>query len=73
MQFFSKLLLGFLFTVSALADQHRGLPPLLIPSDNPQTTEKIALGKMLFNDHRFSADGSVSCASCHTTGTASSH
>ncbi len=65
MRFFSKLLLGFVFTVSVLADQNLGLPPLLIPNDNPQSAEKIALGKLLFNDNRFSTDGSVSCASCH--------
>lgn len=42
-----------------------GLPPVPIPSDNPQTPEKIALGKRLFEDKRFSADGTVSCANCH--------
>lgn len=42
-----------------------GLPPLFIPADNPQTPEKIALGDKLFNDKRFSSDGTVSCATCH--------
>ena len=42
-----------------------GLPPVPIPTDNPQTPEKIALGKALFMDKRLSADGSVSCATCH--------
>lgn len=42
-----------------------GLPPVPIPEDNPQTKEKIALGKRLFEDKRFSADGTVSCANCH--------
>ena len=42
-----------------------GLPELIIPSDNPQSTAKIQLGKDLFNDKRFSADGTVSCATCH--------
>ncbi len=65
MRFFSKLLLGLIFTTNTLADKNLGLPPLIIPGDNPQTVEKIALGKLLFNDNRFSADGSVSCASCH--------
>jgi cytochrome c peroxidase len=36
-----------------------------IPPDNPQTPEKIALGRKLFFDGRLSADGSVACASCH--------
>lgn len=42
-----------------------GLPPVPVPADNPQTPEKIALGKRLFEDKRFSADGTVACASCH--------
>ena len=35
------------------------------PADNPQSPEKIALGQKLFTDKRLSADGSISCASCH--------
>jgi cytochrome c peroxidase len=46
-------------------DARLGLPPLTIPNDNPQTPEKIALGKRLFNDKRFSKNGTISCASCH--------
>jgi cytochrome c peroxidase len=42
-----------------------GLPPVPIPSDNPQSPEKIALGKRLFEDKRFSGDGTISCAHCH--------
>jgi cytochrome c peroxidase len=37
----------------------------VIPPDNPQTPEKIALGQKLFFDGRLSADGTVACASCH--------
>jgi len=40
-----------------------GLPP--VPEDNPQTPEKIALGDKLFHDKRFSANGEVSCSTCH--------
>jgi cytochrome c peroxidase len=47
-----------------------GLPPVPIPEDNPQTAEKIALGKKLFEDKRFSADGTISCAHCHDPGKA---
>ncbi len=36
-----------------------------IPADNPQTPEKIELGKILFWDGRLGGDGSTSCASCH--------
>ena len=46
-----------------------GLPAELtrrvIPSDNPSTPEKIALGEKLFFDGRLSADGTVACATCH--------
>ncbi|MFZ0808105.1 MAG: cytochrome c peroxidase [Candidatus Sulfotelmatobacter sp.] len=43
-----------------------GLPPVVIPSDNPPTAETIALGRRLFYDPILSVDGSVSCASCHS-------
>lgn len=62
---FIILLFGLLFSTATLADTLLGLPALQIPSDNPQTPEKIALGKAFFHDARFSGDSSVSCASCH--------
>jgi cytochrome c peroxidase len=43
-----------------------GLPPVVIPADNPPTAETIALGRRLFYDPILSADHSVSCASCHS-------
>jgi cytochrome c peroxidase len=36
-----------------------------IPSDNPLTAQKIALGRALYFDKRLSRDGTVSCATCH--------
>src|SRR5689334_9809695 len=36
-----------------------------VPKDNPMTAEKVALGRDLFFDKRLSADGSISCATCH--------
>ena len=41
--------------------------PSSLPSQagNPQSAGKIALGERLFNDPVLSADGKVSCASCH--------
>lgn len=42
-----------------------GLPALQIPAGNPQSPAKVALGERLFHDKRFSADGRISCASCH--------
>jgi cytochrome c peroxidase len=36
-----------------------------IPKDNPVTADKVKLGEQLFFDKRLSADGTVSCATCH--------
>ncbi len=36
-----------------------------IPADNPLTAEKIAFGKQLFWDKRWSFSGTVACVSCH--------
>ena len=43
----------------------RDLYQLSIPADNPQSQEKVALGKTLFFDTRLSADNSTACATCH--------
>jgi len=49
--------------------QQVGLPVEMtrerIPADNPQTPEKISLGQKLFFERRLSADGTVSCSTCH--------
>lgn len=37
----------------------------IIPTNNPQTKEGIALGKKLFFDPILSKDNTISCASCH--------
>jgi cytochrome c peroxidase len=46
-----------------------GLPSdlwqILVPSDNPVTDDKVALGRALFFDKRLSKDGTVACATCH--------
>jgi cytochrome c peroxidase len=42
-----------------------GLPPLVVPEDNPITPEKVELGRLLYFDKRVSKDGTVSCATCH--------
>jgi cytochrome c peroxidase len=36
-----------------------------IPSSNPQTPAKIALGKRIFSDPELSATGTIACATCH--------
>ncbi|WP_082830786.1 cytochrome-c peroxidase [Cochleicola gelatinilyticus] len=40
------------------------LPPV-IPQDNPQTVEGVALGKKLFFDPILSGDKTLNCAGCH--------
>jgi cytochrome c peroxidase len=42
-----------------------GLPPVPSPEDNPITTEKIELGRLLFFDRRLSHNNTFSCAMCH--------
>lgn len=56
---------GMVFSNLSFANPTLGLPELSIPISNPQTPEKIQLGRLLFNDARFSGDGTISCASCH--------
>jgi cytochrome c peroxidase len=36
-----------------------------VPKDNPPTASKIELGRGLFFDARLSANGKISCSSCH--------
>ncbi len=40
-------------------------PDMIIPADNPLTTEGVELGRFLFFDNLLSANGQMSCASCH--------
>lgn len=42
-----------------------GLTRPAYPRSNPWSKEKAELGRLLFFDTRLSADGQVSCASCH--------
>jgi cytochrome c peroxidase len=65
MQVFLILVVGIFYTNLSFANDLLGLPPLQIPANNSQTDDKIELGRILFNDMRFSADNSISCASCH--------
>ena len=41
------------------------VPPPLVPPDNPMRRPKVLLGRYLFYDRRLSADGTMSCGSCH--------
>jgi cytochrome c peroxidase len=42
-----------------------GLIPVTFPADNPYSPAKAELGRYLYFDPRLSADGTVSCATCH--------
>jgi cytochrome c peroxidase len=57
-----RLLLFLAVLVPLHAQPYRTAPS---PASNPLTPEKVALGKKLFFDTRLSADGSISCATCH--------
>lgn len=57
-----------------LPDQDVTVPPAgfdpviwnaFVPEDNAMTAERVALGRKLYFDKRLSADGTVSCATCH--------
>lgn len=48
-------------------------PPVYDFSRNPLSEEKIALGRVLFYDPILSKDGSISCASCHSSYNAFAH
>ena len=54
-----------LLALQRAASPPLGLPALAVPSRNPITAAKIALGQKLFFDARLSANGAFSCASCH--------
>ncbi len=42
-----------------------GLPAIPVPTENPITKDKIALGRKLFFDRRLSLNNTFSCAMCH--------
>ncbi len=53
------------FSLFAYAGHLEPFKSVPIPKNNPQTAEKIELGKKLFFDRRLSGDGTTSCATCH--------
>ena len=66
------LTIGAVFVAGVMAAQdppapraNPALPLVTVPADNPQTEAKVALGAQLFFDPRLSADGTISCATCH--------
>lgn len=53
------------FPLHAEAGRLEPFTSVPVPETNPQTPEKIDLGKKLFFDRRLSGDGTMSCATCH--------
>jgi cytochrome c peroxidase len=53
--------------VYATADMQKWLRPAEVPQpkDNKLTPQRVALGKLLYFDTRLSANGKISCATCH--------
>jgi cytochrome c peroxidase len=45
--------------------QNLGVKTVVIPADNPLTTEKVELGRLLVFDKRLSQDNTIACMSCH--------
>jgi cytochrome c peroxidase len=60
---FAVLLISVSVSVDAAWEALPDVAPA--PADNPTTAAKVALGKMLYMDPRFSSTGTVSCNSCH--------
>lgn len=58
------MLLGMISS-TAISGRLEPLKDVPIPAANPQTPEKIELGKKLFFDRRLSGDGTMACATCH--------
>ncbi len=63
----SVIAVGYMAPASAAVAPLAPLASLEIPmpSDNPQTDAKVALGEKLFFDPRLGGDASVSCGTCH--------
>jgi cytochrome c peroxidase len=58
-------LLVFFWIIPGQAGHLEPFRSVPVPESNPQTPEKIELGKKLFFDRRLSGDGTMSCATCH--------
>lgn len=54
-----------LLPLTGLAGHLEPFKDVPVQKQNPQTPEKVELGKKLFFDRRLSGDGTMSCATCH--------
>lgn len=57
--------LSVMAATSSFAGSLDPITTVPVPTQNPQTPEKVELGKKLFFDRRLSGDGTMSCATCH--------
>ena len=66
-KYFSAVLVVFCVVpaTTAVAGSLEPITTIPVPGQNPQTPEKVELGKKLFFDRRLSGDGTMSCATCH--------
>lgn len=69
--FLSLLILPIQATITPSSNPDSFIVPLELPSipwpkDNPYSKKKAELGRILYFDKRLSADGTISCASCHS-------
>jgi len=62
---FVVIVMSFLWAWTAHAGNLEPFKAVPVPEQNPQTPEKIELGKMLFFDRRLSGDGTMNCGTCH--------
>ncbi|MFT6270485.1 MAG: cytochrome c peroxidase [Alphaproteobacteria bacterium] len=69
------LMVGLLFSLSSCSQPQTthdykwslppNLPPPEVPSDNPMTYAKVALGRALFYEPALSGNRAMSCSTCH--------
>ncbi|MBF89878.1 MAG: hypothetical protein CMG75_09560 [Candidatus Marinimicrobia bacterium] len=57
--------IGLFSTIQESRNLNRPLPPIIFRKDNPQSKEKIDLGRLLFFDPVLSEKNDISCAHCH--------
>ncbi len=67
--FYFILMLAIAVPSAVSAAHIESIKSVPVPADNPQTPEKIELGRKLFFDRRLSGDGTMSCVTCHDPGT----
>jgi len=61
----SLVIMLLMVASTVYADDLVSFRPATAPVHNPQTPEKIELGKKLFFDRRLSGDGTMNCGTCH--------